>query len=336
MMLRKLVGFLAIVGMIAFSASTAWSAAFIPGGSSYSVRLAGLPELKTTGNATAIADVTLSGGVLSVGANIFQTSGLTIGTSLLTAVALIQNLTLNASNNAGTLTSGFVTSPSGGGGGGASGTLGNPWGGNLTGSAAAANSATLCPSGCLGGFSMNSTGSVVINIAGGNLIPFNLQSFGIGGISSVSLGGAPLSVQAGPWITGKARLTNINTNVVTVPSQGGKVGVLVTLDLTPVKAADVVGLTQSGGRTTTTSNATPVRLTENTVTFSGGNSLTASGAGTVTLISPIVVSAPTLGLGNLPGVFRTSFKFVPEPGTVLLLVSGAAGLALIGRNRMKS
>ncbi|MAI77616.1 MAG: PEP-CTERM sorting domain-containing protein [Myxococcota bacterium] len=336
MMLRKLVCFLVVFGMLAFSAGTAWSAAFIPGGSSYSVRLAGLPLLETNGNPTAINDVTLSGGVLTVGANVFQTSGLTIGTSLLTAVALIQNLTLNASNNAGTLNSGFVTGPAGTGGGGASGTLGNPWGGNLTGSAAVANSATLCPSGCLGGFSMNSTGAVVINVGGGFTIPFDLQSFGIGGVSSVTLGGAPLSVQAGPWITGKARLTNINTNVVTVPSQGGKVGVLVTLDLTPDQASDTVGLTINGNRTSTTTNATPVRLTENTVTFTGTNSLTASGAGTVTLISPIVVSAPALGLGSLPGVFRTTFKFVPEPGTVLLLVSGAAGLALIGRNRMKS
>jgi hypothetical protein len=31
-----------------------------------------------------------------------------------------------------------------------------------------------------------------------------------------------------------------------------------------------------------------------------------------------------------------TFEFVPEPGTVLLLVAGAAGLAVIGRRRMRN
>jgi hypothetical protein len=30
-----------------------------------------------------------------------------------------------------------------------------------------------------------------------------------------------------------------------------------------------------------------------------------------------------------------TFTFVPEPGTVLLLVTGAAGLAIVGRKRMR-
>ena len=72
------------------------------------------------------------------------------------------------------------------------------------------------------------------------------------------------------------------------------------------------------------------------MTFTGTNSIDASGVGSVTLISPTKINTGALGLGNLPGVWRASFKFVPEPGTVLLLVSGAAGLAFIGRKRMKS
>jgi hypothetical protein len=32
---------------------------------------------------------------------------------------------------------------------------------------------------------------------------------------------------------------------------------------------------------------------------------------------------------------KTTFVFAPEPGTLLLLASGAAGLLLIGRRRLK-
>jgi hypothetical protein len=40
-------------------------------------------------------------------------------------------------------------------------------------------------------------------------------------------------------------------------------------------------------------------------------------------------------VGNIPGSYSQTFAFVPEPGTLLLLVSGAAGLVLIGRRRVR-
>ena len=74
----------------------------------------------------------------------------------------------------------------------------------------------------------------------------------------------------------------------------------------------------------------------NTVTIVGTNNLaSASSGGTVTLVSPIRVNAAVFGIGNLPGLMRKTFVFVPEPGTMLLLASGAAGLVLIGRKRMR-
>ena len=107
MMLRKLVVVAVAVGTLGFSASTARSAAFIPGGSELSATLAALPRIAVTGDPTMLTAVTLGGGTLAIDAGLFDVAGLTVGTTLLTSVALMQNLTLNVVNNAGSLTSSF-------------------------------------------------------------------------------------------------------------------------------------------------------------------------------------------------------------------------------------
>jgi hypothetical protein len=320
--------------MLGFSASTAWSAAFIPGGSSLSAKLANLPNISVTGDPTMLTGASLAGGTLSVEANLFSTAGLTVGTTLLTNVALMQNLTLNVQNNAGSVNSGFSATPASVVPGGY--TPGNPWGGNLTGVAKLSGSESLCGggTGCLGGRDFTLNGSIVIAAAGGLSLPFPLDAVGRGGTGSVSLGGLTLSAIGGPWITGKARVTGLNTNVLFVPGRGGQVGVGVTLDLATTETA--TNVTTMGGLASTVTATAPALLTQATVTFTGTNSITASGAGNVTLISPTKINTGALALGSLPGVWRAKFKFVPEPGTVLLLVSGAAGLAFIGRKRMKS
>jgi hypothetical protein len=60
----------------------------------------------------------------------------------------------------------------------------------------------------------------------------------------------------------------------------------------------------------------------------------ASQAGTIKMVSPFRLSTGSLA-GNIAGAVIKSFTFVPEPGTVLLLITGAAGLAIVGRNRMR-
>jgi len=59
--------------------------------------------------------------------------------------------------------------------------------------------------------------------------------------------------------------------------------------------------------------------------------VTSAGSGSpLTLVTPTFVNAFS-GLAFLPLIAK--FSFVPEPGTLLLLASGIAGLAMVGRRR---
>ena len=63
-------------------------------------------------------------------------------------------------------------------------------------------------------------------------------------------------------------------------------------------------------------------------------SSTARPSGVVSLVSPIFISTSlTASTPVIPGVAFLTLHFVPEPGTMLLLGSGIAGLVLLGRSR---
>ena len=157
--------------------------------------------------------------------------------------------------------------------------------------------------------------------------------------------GVTLKATGGPWITGKVQITGITTNVISVPGRGpggpgpagGATGVGVTLNLTTMEGQTAMALTTLGAYASTASTMAVISE-RNTVNLGGTQNLASSAAGgVVTLISPVRVNASALwGWAVLPGVVSQTFKFVPEPGTVLLLVSGAAGLVALGRRRMKS
>jgi hypothetical protein len=69
-----------------------------------------------------------------------------------------------------------------------------------------------------------------------------------------------------------------------------------------------------------------------TIMGTGVDNRTAGGAGTLVLVSPTVVNLGALG--TLASIATLTLTYVPEPGTLLLLATGVAGLAAIGRKRM--
>jgi hypothetical protein len=71
--------------------------------------------------------------------------------------------------------------------------------------------------------------------------------------------------------------------------------------------------------------------------YTGTDSRTPGGLGQVTLVSPSRVTTNIAGGVLILVTFgKLTLQFVPEPGTLLLLGSGVAGLAILGRRRMRN
>ena len=324
-MLRKLVVGLAVsIGALGLVVGTASASIFMAPQSTLRTSLGSLPEWYVAGTYAGNATLTNNGVLhdLSDTASIWVTSGLQVGTAFLTGVNLLDEMTLTVTNNAGSFTASF-SAP-------------NSVGGNLTVSDPNKTpfSGTICPTGCLGGTeTMN--GQFVLQ-ALGNALPFALTMAGIGGTGVLPLGTAAIVATGGPFVTGKIRMTGITTNVIQVSGTAGpRTGPGFVLGRT--HSETVKTFTVGGGWLST--NPSNAIKTLATVTISGTNNLaSASQSGTVTLVSPLRIQTGPLNVGTLPGIIRKKFVFgdVPEPGTMLLLVSGAAGLIFIGRKRMKS
>ena len=62
---------------------------------------------------------------------------------------------------------------------------------------------------------------------------------------------------------------------------------------------------------------------------------TGAPSGIVTLVTPVFISTNIGASAVIPGFGILNLHFVPEPGTLMLLGSGIAGLVAFGRSRAR-
>ncbi len=297
-MRNMLVAALAFGMAMAFSL-TASAAQNIDEASSFlDIKLGSVPQIHITAGSTDVTLSDLGGGVLAVdeSASVFQTDSFTVQSAAFTGLPLLTGLKLSLHALVGNFDEGA--------------SYVNPVGtGTVTG---------------FGGTEFNS-GSAVLD-AGGFVFVIPLAVLGNGGSTTIApVLGNSLIMQGAPFNTGVVNITGLSSNIVRVPSLGSVTGVAFTLNLTTVQLLTATELTAAG-----------LVIENGTVTITAGtnNLASVSAAGTIKMVSPFRLKTGSLA-GNIAGSVTKTFTFVPEPGTVLLLLSGAAGLAIIGRKRMR-
>jgi len=176
-------------------------------------------------------------------------------------------------------------------------------------------------------------GQMVLVIIGGMLeatLDLALVGGPAGGTQTTAIPGlVTIDVTYAPWVAGAVPVTSITTNVVSI---NGVTGAAITMRLTPNQQPKI--LTTGGGYLSTGGGRT---LEYHTVTLQGANDLLSEAAGgALTLVSPMRIDTGPAVSGRLPGAAWMDLAFVPEPETLLLLVSGAIALAAMGRGQMRN
>ena len=318
----RLVALIATALMVAGSAS---ANVFDPAGSFASLRIAGLYGRPHQGNAQATGKAVLTGGagaevIVMAGKgmgqpNLFETQGFSEGAEFLTGTPNITNIFLTLQNGTGTFTQGS----NGGNFQGAASECGTCFGGT-----APLKGQTITE--ILG--AINAITPINVVGASGPIAPLTpgnprYTSSPVGALS------ATIFAEGAQWMTGTATITNIATNIISITTgpRVGQTGVGITLQVTPFE--DSVP-TPSG------ENGVVTIVAAGTTSFTPATGGASPGVNQVTLISPVHIDASTLTSNPpTPGLGVMTLRYVPEPGTMLLLGSAVAGLLVVGRKRMK-
>lgn len=175
-----------------------------------------------------------------------------------------------------------------------------------------------------GGYS--STGGMALILAAGFTFELPLHNIGAGGTTVLSsVLNNSLVIEGAAFGTAPVQITQISSTVVYVPSLD-RTGILFSLDLTSDQAMSATPVTTGGNL-----------VMRYTITVNGYNNLmSASQVGRVTMVSPFRLSTGSLA-GRVAGAMwlTLAFRAVPEPGPAILLLTGVAGLVVVGRSRMR-
>ena len=113
---------------------------------------------------------------------------------------------------------------------------------------------------------------------------------------------------------------------LTLLGSGGSATVATLVNITAIGAPWTVGTASVGTVTITGFKHGAASLTSSTVGANGGS---------IKLVTPIFVSTNISASAVVPVFGILDLTFVPEPGTLLLLGSGIAGLIMTGRKRAR-
>ena len=286
------------LGMVLAVSTTASAGTFDPGNSLLQLKIGNIPTINLNASVAGVATLTNNGSGghdITIEASMFQTTSYAVQSAAFTGFPQLTGLKIDLHAGSGSFGDGF-------------------------------NVPNSVGPGSIGGFGgyASSVGTAILE-AGGFFFAIDLGVLGAGGTTTISpvLNNA-LVVEGEPYGTAPVQITGLSSNIVFVPSLNVS-GVAFTLNLTTVQVLTATEITSGG-----------LPVENNTVTLNGYNNLmSASQAGTVKMVSPFRLATGGLA-GNVAGAMwlTLAFEDAPEPGTVLLLVSGAIGLAVIGRKRM--